>query len=95
MHIITYKRINEFINKYPETKNSLVRWYKKMKKLNIKTFIDLRKMYPQADQVERLTVFNIGGNKIRLVTSIHYNRQKVYIRDILTHEEYNKNKWIK
>ncbi|WIG59531.1 MAG: hypothetical protein OJF49_002278 [Ktedonobacterales bacterium] len=45
---------------------------------------------PSADQVGRLTVFNLGGNTTRLVAAIHYNRQKVYIRAILTHEEYDK-----
>jgi len=40
-----------------------------------------------------LTVFNIGGNKARLIAAIHYNRGKVYIRAVLTHAEYDKNKW--
>ena len=40
-----------------------------------------------------LTVFNIGGNKARLVAAIHYNRRKVYIRAVLTHAEYDTGKW--
>jgi mRNA interferase HigB len=40
-----------------------------------------------------LYVFDIGGNKLRLITSIHFNRKKLYIRHILTHQEYDKNKW--
>jgi mRNA interferase HigB len=43
--------------------------------------------------VDGLTVFNIGGNKYRLVTAIHYNRSKVYIRAVLTHGEYDRNRW--
>jgi len=38
-------------------------------------------------------VFNIGGNKARLIAAIHYNTQKLYIRAVLTHTEYDKNKW--
>ena len=39
-------------------------------------------------------MFNIGGNKARLITAIHYNRRKVYnIRAVLTHDEYDKDKW--
>ena len=38
-------------------------------------------------------VFDIGGNKLRLIASIHFNRQKLYIRHILTHKEYDKGKW--
>ncbi|MBF0473752.1 MAG: type II toxin-antitoxin system HigB family toxin [Nitrospirae bacterium] len=94
MHIITRKQLNIFADKHPDTISSLIRWYKKMKKSNFATFVDLRKVFPHADQVGELTVFNIGGNKVRLISAIHYNRQKVFIRDILTHEEYNKNKWI-
>ena len=46
-----------------------------------------------ADRVGKLTVFNIGGNKARLIAAIHYNRQKVYIRAVLTHDEYDKGRW--
>jgi mRNA interferase HigB len=40
-----------------------------------------------------LTVFNIGGNKARLIAALHYNRQKVYVRAVLTHAEYDEEKW--
>jgi HigB_toxin, RelE-like toxic component of a toxin-antitoxin system len=49
--------------------------------------------FPSADQVGKLTVFNIGGNKVRLIAAIHYNRHKVYIRAVLTHSEYDEGKW--
>jgi mRNA interferase HigB len=93
MHIITRKRLNEFAQKYPETETALAQWYNNVKKNNFSSFVELRKMFTSADQVGKLTVFNIGGNKVRLIAAIHYNRRKVYIRAILTHQEYNKNKW--
>lgn len=40
-----------------------------------------------------MTVFDIGGNKYRLVTAIHYNRQLIYVLRIMTHAEYDKEKW--
>jgi len=40
-----------------------------------------------------LTVFNIGGNAARLIAAIHYNRKRIYIRAILTHEEYDDGRW--
>jgi len=40
-----------------------------------------------------LTVFNIGGNKFRLITAIHYNRHKIFIRAVLTHTEYTHGTW--
>ena len=53
----------------------------------------LKLMFPTADQVGKLTVFNVGGNKVRIVSAIHYNRKRIYIRAVLTHEEYDKGKW--
>ena len=49
--------------------------------------------YSSADQIGRCTVFNIGGNKFRLVVVIHFNRGKVYVRHVLTHAEYDQEKW--
>jgi mRNA interferase HigB len=56
-------------------------------------FAELRAIFPSADHVGGLTVFNIGGNKARLIAVIHYNTERVYIRHVLTHSEYDKNKW--
>jgi len=64
-----------------------------MKQYDFGNFVELRTMFPSADQVGKLTVFNIGGNKVRLIAAIHYNRQKIYIRAVLTHEEYDKGRW--
>ena len=93
MHIITRKRLNEFADTHPETESSLSRWYQVVKKRNFNSFAELREFFPSADQVGKLTVFNIGGNKIRLIAAIHYNRKRLYIRAVLTHEEYNQSKW--
>jgi mRNA interferase HigB len=93
MHVITRKRLNEFADKYPETRTALAHWYRSMKQNNFDSFADLRSKFSSADQVGKLTVFNIGGNKVRLIAAVHYNRKKVYIRGVLTHEEYDENKW--
>jgi mRNA interferase HigB len=54
---------------------------------------ELRETFPSADMVNELTVFNIGGNKYRLVASVHFNRRKVYVRHVLTHVEYDLGNW--
>ena len=64
-----------------------------MKRTNYDSFNELRLMFPSADQVGKCTVFNIGGNKVRLIAVIHYNRHKIYIRHVLTHTEYDIDKW--
>ena len=93
MHVITRKRLNEFASEYPETITSLARWYSSIKSNNFSSLAELKLMFPTADQVGRLTVFNVGGNKVRIVAAIHYNRKRIYIRAVLTHEEYDKGKW--
>lgn len=93
MRIISRKRLNEFADKHPETTGALTRWYREMKRRNFSSFADLRRIFPSADQVGNLTVFNIGGNRVRLIAAVHYNRRCVYIRSILTHDEYDEGKW--
>lgn len=95
MHVITRKRLNEFAEKFPDTQNALARWYREIKNNNFSNFAELREIFPSADRVGKLTIFNIGGNKVRLIAAIHYNRKKVYIRAVLTHKEYDAEKWKK
>ena len=72
---------------------SLRAWCSVARQSRWRTFADLRVTYPAADLVGKYIVFNIGGNKFRLIAVVHYNRAKVYIRRVLTHEEYNKGDW--
>ncbi len=93
MHVITRKRLNEFAAKYPETNNALATWFRQMKQKDFTSIQEIREMFPAADKIGKLTVFNVAGNKVRLVTAIHYNRRKIYIRAVLTHSEYDAGKW--
>ncbi|MHB1914731.1 MAG: type II toxin-antitoxin system HigB family toxin [Acidiferrobacteraceae bacterium] len=56
-------------------------------------FHALRAICASADRVGGLTVFNIGGNKYRLIAAIHDDRRKVFIRAVLPHEEYDRGQW--
>ena len=78
MHIITRKRLNEFAARHLTAKPGLDHWYSIIRKNDFANFTALRRVLPHADQVGGLTVFNIGGNKARLIAAIHHNRRKVY-----------------
>jgi len=93
VHIITRKRIADFAGKNPACATALDAWYRIVKHSTFLNFAELRTVFSSADQVEGLTVFNIGGNKARLIAAIHYNTQRLYVRHVLTHKEYDKNKW--
>ena len=93
MHIITRKRLREFYEKHPQSKSGLEFWYKTSSKATWKNFDQLRETFPSADLVKNFTVFNISGNRYRLIVFIDYTYQEIYIRQVLTHAEYDKNNW--
>ncbi|MEY3401868.1 MAG: hypothetical protein RLZZ86_1483 [Cyanobacteriota bacterium] len=93
MHVISRKVLRQFWQEYPDSETALIRWLKIIESVSFQSFEELRSVFPNADLVTNLIVFNIGGNKYRLLASIHFNRQKVYIRYILTHSEYDKDRW--
>lgn len=70
-------------------------WYRTAKRLRWRSLADVRKTYPHADAVGDFTIFNIDGNKFRLATYINYRTGKVYIRYVMTHEEYSEEDWKK
>lgn len=93
MHVISRKALREFSQRHPDSKNALDTWFHILSANHFGSFNALRQFFASADKVGDLIVFNIGGNKYRLIASIHFNRQKVYIRHILTHEEYDRGSW--
>lgn len=95
MHVISRKSLQSFIRTHPDSKASLNAWFRIMKKNDFVSFNALRQLFLSADMVGNLVVFNVGGNKYRLIAAIHFNRQKIYIRNVLTHAEYDKERWKK
>ena len=95
MHVITRKRLREFAQRHPDAAEPLYRWYQIASKAHFASFSALRRTFRSANKVGRFTVFDIGGNKYRLVAAIHYNRQKLYVRHVMTHQEYSKANWDK
>jgi mRNA interferase HigB len=93
MHIITRSLLVEFWEKHPDSKSSLMLWYKITLGADWQNLVEMRSVFASADLVSNLTVFNIGGNKYRLIVYVDYDCQKIFIRHILTHADYDKNKW--
>ena len=93
MHIIARKALRQFWEKHPDSQSPLSRWYQVVSKSKFSSFNELRATFPSVDKVGNLIVFNIGGNKYRLIASIHFNRGKIYIRHVLTHSEYDRGAW--
>lgn len=68
-------------------------WYKIASKATWRSLSEVRRTFPHADLVGDKTVFNIKGNAYRLVVHVLYDKGIIYIRDLLTHAEYNKGAW--
>ena len=93
MHVISRKKLREFWELHPKARPPLEAWFQIAKRAEWKSFAEVRQTFPKADRVGRFVVFDIGGNKYRLIVAIHFNRGKLYVRHVLTHAEYDEGKW--
>lgn len=93
MRIISKRQIREFGTRFPRASEPLKHWANAVRAAAWNSPAALRADFGSADFVGDLTVFNVGGNKYRLIAFIHYLRQIVYIKHILTHQEYDGGKW--
>ena len=91
MHVITYKRIKEFSIKHPQSGVALGNWHQKMKRSAPGSINDIKRIFKNSDYIgNNRFIFNICGNKYRLIAVIFLSTQIVLIRFIGTHEEYNR-----
>jgi mRNA interferase HigB len=95
VRIISRKRIIVFSAKHQGARIPLEAWYSLMKRNEFADYAALKAACGAVDRVRPLYVFDIGGNKYRLVAAVHFNRSIVYVRHILTHKEYDEGKWKK
>ncbi len=98
MRVIKVSRLGEYSETHARARGALERWLELTKLADWKTLADVRGTFPHADQVKvssgrTVVVFNLKGNDFRLITAIHYNTGKVFVRDFLTHAEYSKGVW--
>lgn len=93
MHVISRKRLLEAVTTHPELAEPLDSWYRVVKRSNWKSLEEIRLALPKTDRVGDRTVFNIKGNAFRLIAEINYAGQRVYIRSVLTHAQYDKGGW--
>lgn len=91
MRIISKKAIVACYTEHAEAKEALEEWYIKTKAADWETFEDVKKTFNSVDNVGNdRYVFNIKGNKYRLVGLILFNRKIVYIRFVDHHKKYDK-----
>jgi mRNA interferase HigB len=93
MHVISRKKLKEAARRHADLEGPLDVWFRIAKKAEWNNLADVRKTFSSADAVEKLTIFNIKGNRYRLVTEINYTFRRIYVRHVLTHAEYDRGGW--
>jgi mRNA interferase HigB len=93
MHIISHAKIVQAQAAYPDCQGALDQWYRLTKRVVWRNFAEVKGFFPAVDKVGDKFVFDIGGNKLRLIAAIHFNTGKLFIRAVLTHCAYDKGEW--
>ena len=89
MRLISNQALREFATRQREASEPLQAWRKLIERNAFESFADLRRVFNSVDKVGNYFVFNIAGNRYRLITAIHFNTQTLYVRAVLTHAEYD------
>jgi mRNA interferase HigB len=95
MLIIGKDILENFWQSHKDAENALKTWIQIVEVADWQSFVELKKTYPKADLVGDCTVFNIRGNNYRLIAIVNYAAQIVQVLYVLTHKEYDKDKWKK
>jgi mRNA interferase HigB len=93
MNVVSHKAIRTFCQKYGDAWSPLDRWYGVAKRATWVSFAEVKQTFNAADFVAPYVVFDIGGNKYRLIAEINFSRRVLFIRGIMTHKEYVKGAW--
>ena len=89
MNVIKKKTLDSYAAHHTDAEDTLISWRKIFEKTNFTDIQAIRTVLPTADFADPYTVFNIKGNNYRLITIIHYQYQRVYIKEFFTHAEYD------
>jgi mRNA interferase HigB len=93
MRVIKRAALEHCWQRHPDAKTSLESWFSVVRTASWKTPAEMKQVYPNADLVGRRTVFNIAGNKYRLIARVNYQTQLVFVLYLLTHAEYDRGTW--
>lgn len=98
VRVIKPSRVRECAKRHSDAAASLMAWLKSARMARWSSLGDVRQRHPSADGVRvasgnTVTVFNICGNKYRLIVSINYRWGMLYVLRFLTHAEYDKENW--
>jgi mRNA interferase HigB len=93
MRVISRKALRTYWEEHSEAEDVLSDWFRKIKRVKTSSIVELRETFPSADLVGDCVVFNVGGNNYRIIVHIDFDLQIVWVRFVLSHAEYSKERW--
>lgn len=93
MRLIAISKLREAVSRYPDVANQIEDFYEIVKKAQWNNLEEVKQTFATAEAVANFTVFNIKGNKYRLILDINYQKKLIFFKYFLTHAEYDKGKW--
>lgn len=95
VRIITWRALRQFAERWPAALEPLREWHRITERATWRNFADVRATFGQTDQAraksgQTVCIFDIGGNKFRLIAFISYRKGKVYVLRVMTHKDYDR-----
>ncbi len=95
MNVISRRKLFEKVTKHPDARIAIQNWFDIVVASEWQSLEEVRQTFPATDMVGKLAIFNIKGNRYRLIARMVFAYQRVYIKEFLTHAEYDKGAWKK
>lgn len=95
MNVISKRALFERAAIYPDARSALQVWFDIAVAAEWTSLQDIRMSYPATDMVGNLAIFNIRGNHYRLIVRMVWKYKRIYVKEFLTHAEYDKGRWKK
>lgn len=89
MNVISFKALQAFSAQHPDAQGPLRAWYKRVRGADYASFAEVRADFGSADWVDGHIVFDIGGNKYRLIVTVSFQYCTFWVKHILTHKQYD------
>ena len=89
MEIINESELHKFAKNHSNSRKPIGNWLDITRVADWNSFLDVRRTFNSADYTNEMVIFNIGGNNWRLITSIDFEKQQVFVLEVMTHAEYN------
>jgi mRNA interferase HigB len=95
VHVVSNRGLRKQISKHKNCSDAALGWFRVTKKHRWEQLSDVREVFPDTDQVGRVLIFNLRGNAYRLICTVAWRQQTIYVRALLSHAEYDKKEWLK